>query len=172
MRSMTPRRYVRRSERQNDGVRGIMSLRINGVGHRGMRVRQERPGSKAISQTCRFGHPSMEPGRAKSGRANASHCSAITRNGSHGLAHCLGPVVASYGRSRSCTDAARVSALMTRCRVRDLITTVYVLAPDGFGWLNHMDRPFPKIEHDFATFGELRAWLDALEIKPCRGTNR
>ncbi len=28
--------------------------------------------------------------------------------------------------------------------------------------------PFTKMEHDFATFGELCAWLDALEIKPCR----
>ena len=29
--------------------------------------------------------------------------------------------------------------------------------------------PFTKIEHDFATFGELCAWLDAPEIKPnCR----
>jgi hypothetical protein len=28
--------------------------------------------------------------------------------------------------------------------------------------------PFTKVEHDFATFGELCAWLDAPEIKPCR----
>ena len=169
MRSMTPRSHVRRSVRQNDGVRGIMSSCIIEIGHPEIRTRREGPGSKTISQVCGFGHLSMEPDRAKSGRASASHLSAITRSGSDGLAHCLGPFVASDGCSRSCTIATLVNALMRTFYVRDLFKAIYVLAPNGFGWLNHLGHPLTKIEHDFATFGEPREWLDAPEIKPDRG---
>jgi hypothetical protein len=54
MRSMTPRSHVRRSVRRNGVMHGIMSFCIIEIGHPEIRVRQERPGSKANFQTCHF----------------------------------------------------------------------------------------------------------------------
>ena len=59
-------------------------------------------------------------------------------------------IVASVVRSSSCNPVVWTAELL-----EDVLAS-------------QRPAPFTKIEHDFATFGELCAWLDAPEIEPSR----